>query len=419
MQEDWLSLYEKLRAGKGADTTDLLEKLKERFVAQVAGHDLEKIRAWILELEAAVEAACKALGARGVVYPKEFKSFIEEPEAHLRKKLFIYAHDLVRGRLSPEEFREKASAAVKTSILTNGRSLYQSWVYVVLVYHLAKNGYRLIYPDDLYLHLERTGRQRTGGIPPNAVLSDGVKALSLFIEAPRPVGWEDSKDLSRAWKLYTALRPDILAYGGRVLNIVTLGEEPPVLRPDVIIECKELDDWYKRARELKGPIAAPLSAEEWRERWISGLYIGLADVLNVRLSDVISRLKERKGLRLRDPQIVLLYKRFYEPKRMFLVSRAVVPADVKRMLEDEGVELVEGVGFSKECLAPVAEALEEVSATEVFRADFVELTPRAKELLKIAIERMAGRGLAPPQLVEQALEEYVLRLRGAEQPEQD
>ncbi|MEM3936791.1 MAG: hypothetical protein QW381_03075 [Thermofilaceae archaeon] len=419
MQEDWLSLYEKLRAGKGADTTDLLEKLKERFVAQVAGHDLEKMRAWILELEAAVEAACKALGARGVVYPKEFKSFIEEPEAHLRKKLFIYAHDLVRGRLSPEEFREKASAAVKTSILTNGRSLYQSWVYVVLVYHLAKNGYRLIYPDDLYLHLERTGRQRTGGIPPNAVLSDGVKALSLFIEAPRPVGWEDSKDLSRAWKLYTALRPDILAYGGRVLNIVTLGEEPPVLRPDVIIECKELDDWYKRARELKGPIAAPLSAEEWRERWISGLYIGLADVLNVRLSDVISRLKERKGLRLRDPQIVLLYKRFYEPKRMFLVSRAVVPADVKRMLEDEGVELVEGVGFSKECLAPVAEALEEVSATEVFRADFVELTPRAKELLKIAIERMAGRGLAPPQLVEQALEEYVLRLRGAEQPEQD
>ncbi|MEM0344868.1 MAG: hypothetical protein QXP94_02220 [Thermofilaceae archaeon] len=419
MQEDWLSLYEKLRAGKGADTTDLLEKLKERFVAQVAGHDLEKMRAWILELEAAVEAACKALGARGVVYPKEFKSFIEEPEAHLRKKLFIYAHDLVRGRLSPEEFREKASAAVKTSILTNGRSLYQSWVYVVLVYHLAKNGYRLIYPDDLYLHLERTGRQRTGGIPPNAVLSDGVKALSLFIEAPRPVGWEDSKDLSRAWKLYTALRPDILAYGGRVLNIVTLGEEPPVLRPDVIIECKELDDWYKRARELKGPIAAPLSAEEWRERWISGLYIGLADVLNVRLSDVISRLKERKGLRLRDPQIVLLYKRFYEPKRMFLVSRAVVPADVKRMLEDEGVELVEGVGFSKECLAPVAEALEEVSATEVFRADFVELTPRAKELLKIAIERMAGRELAPPQLVEQALEEYVLRLRGAEQPEQD
>ncbi|MEM1809505.1 MAG: hypothetical protein QW324_01365 [Thermofilaceae archaeon] len=419
MQEDWLSLYEKLRAGKGADTTDLLEKLKERFVAQVAGHDLEKMRAWILELEAAVEAACKALGARGVVYPKEFKSFIEEPEAHLRKKLFIYAHDLVRGRLSPEEFREKASAAVKTSILTNGRSLYQSWVYVVLVYHLAKNGYRLIYPDDLYLHLERTGRQRTGGIPPNAVLSDGVKALSLFIEAPRPVGWEDSKDLSRAWKLYTALRPDILAYGGRVLNIVTLGEEPPVLRPDVIIECKELDDWYKRARELKGPIATPLSAEEWRERWISGLYIGLADVLNVRLSDVISRLKERKGLRLRDPQIVLLYKRFYEPKRMFLVSRAVVPADVKRMLEDEGVELVEGVGFSKECLAPVAEALEEVSATEVFRADFVELTPRAKELLKIAIERMAGRELAPPQLVEQALEEYVLRLRGAEQPEQD
>lgn len=415
MSESWLELVDELKNKSGKELTDILEELKTRFVNNVARRDLEKIEAWIREFEAAANKTCKTLGVRGVVYPKEFKSFIEGPEAHLRKKLFIYAHDLARGRLTPDEFLERASAAVKTSLLTNGRSVYQYWAYVVLVYHLAREGFRLIYPDDLCLHLERTGRQRTGGIPPNAVLSDGVRALSLFIEAPRPVGWEDSGDLSRTWKLYTALRPDILAYGGRVLNIVTLGGDPPVLRPDVIIECKELDDWFKRGRELKGPITAPLSAEEWRERWISGLYVGLADILNVRLSDVISKLRERKGFRLRDPQIVILYKKFYEPRRMFLVSRAAVPADVRKALEEEGIELLEDVGFSEDQLSPVAKALVEVSATEISRADFVELTPRAKELLKTVIEESFNGELAPPELIERALEEYALRLRWVKQ----
>lgn len=412
MSSRWLALCEQLKERRGAE--GLLEELKAQFVREIAGEDLDRVANWIASLEAAVGRACSALGARGAVYSKELKSFVEGPEAHLRKKLFRYAHDLARGRLTPREFLEKAGAAVRTSILTNSRSLYQTWVYLVLVYHLARGGFRLVYPDDLFLHLERAGRQRTGGIPPNAVLSDGVRALSLFIEAPRPVGWEDSSDLSRAWKLYVALRPDMLAYGGRVLNIVTFGGDPPVLRPDVIVECKELDDWFKRARELKGPIVNPLSAEEWRERWITGLYAGLADVLNVQVSDVISQLRERRGLRLRDPQIVILYKRFYEPRRMLLVSRAEVPSEVKKLLEDEDIEVLDGVGFSEGALRTAAEALAEASATESSRADFVELTPRARELLKVALERLVRKGsrASPPLVVEHALEEYVSRLVG-------
>ncbi|MCC6050195.1 MAG: hypothetical protein LM580_05790, partial [Thermofilum sp.] len=404
----------------GGRREKLLEELKLRLIREVAGSEIPKLKEWISQLSSVVEQLSAALGVKGAVYPKELRSFVEDPEAHLRKKLFIYAHDLARGRLGPEEFYAKACAAVKTSLMTNGRALYQSWVYAALVLHMARRGFRLVYPDDLHLHLERSGRQRTGAIPPNAVLSDGYRALSLFLEAPRPVGWEDSGDLARVWKLYTALRPDMLAYGGRVLNIVVRDGEPPVLRPGVIVECKELEDWYKRARELKGPLASPLSAEEWRERWISGLYAGLADVLNIKVSEVAAKLKERRGLRLRDPQIAILYKRFYEPREMVLVSRAPVPGEVKSQLEREGIRVIDGVGFNIEALAAVADILEEEAGIESGRVDFVELTPRARELLRAAILAAKERGLggAPPEIVERALEALLQLLSSRQQAEQ-
>lgn len=410
----WIEVYEEIRE-KG-DLEELLEELKESFVREEAAEDVKRVRAWIREFRSAVEAVERAMGLKGAIYPKEFGSFIRDPELHLRKKLFIYSHDLARGRLTPEEFYAKAHSAVKTSLLTNSRSLYQSWVYATLLLHLAERGFRLIYPDDLYLHFERSGRQRAGMIPPNAVLSDGFRAVSLFIEAPRPVGWEDTSDLSRVWKLYIALRPDMLAYGGRVLNIVTQDGESPIMRPDVVIECKELEDWYKRARELKGPIIRPLTAEEWRRRWIEGLWDGLADVLDIKRGEVERKFKERRGLRLRDPQIVLLYKKFYEPRRMILVSRAKVPGDVRELLEGEGVEVVDDVNFSREKLVAVADALEEAAGLEKVRADFVELTPRARIILQELLREAKAHGLdgSPPRLVELALELLASQLaRGA------
>ena len=420
IEKGWRELCEEVVQAKGGSREKLLEELKLRLVTEIAGAEIPRLSAWISNFNSVVEQLSATLGTKGVVFPKELKSFVEDPEAHLRKKLFIYAHDLARGRLNPKEFYAKACTAIKTSLLTNGRALYQSWVYAVLVLHTAKRGFRLVYPDDLYLHLERSGRQRTGAIPPNAVLSDGYRALSLFLEAPRPVGWEDSGDLARAWRLYVALRPDILAYGGRVLNIVARDGEPPVLRPGIIVECKELEDWYKRTRELKGPITGPISAEEWRERWISGLYAGLAEVLNIKASDLVATLRERKGLRLRDSQIAVLYKRFYEPRTMVLVSRAPVPSDVKRLLEGEGIYVVDNVGFNVEALAPIADVLEEEARREDAGVDFVELTPRARELLRTVILMAREKGLedAPPQLIERALESLASLMAGAREHKQ-
>ena len=346
------------------------------------------------------------LGVKGLSLPREFASFAKDPEAHLRKKLFNYVFDLARGRLSLEDFSYKARAAVKTSLLTNSRSAYQTWVYVSLVGLLAKRGYRLVYPDDSYLHVERTGRQKTGRIPPNAVLAKGGRALSFFIEAPRPIGWEDTSDLSRAWNLYVALRPDMLVYGGRVLNIVNLSDpDMPILRPDALVECKELDDWYLRARELKGPLIKPLTAEEWRTRWLEGLWDGLADILGVRREAAAEETRKRKGLRLKDQQIVALYAKFYRPRVAVLITRAKTPADVKDSLKSRGIEVFDNVGFDPHKLEPVADILEEIAAPEEARVDFVELSPDARKALGDVMRKLLKQGIAasPPKIIEAAL----------------
>ncbi len=410
-RDRWLSLVEKARELASSEPesprlTEVLEEIKAIYVRAVVGGELRRAKRWLSIFRRLEDEVSSVLGVKGVMKPKEFKSFVRDPELHLRKKLFIYVHDLARGRLSVEEFESKASAALKTSLMTNQRSLYQSWVYLALVAILGRRGYRLVYPDDAYIHLERSGRQKSGLIPPNSVLSDGFHAVSLFIEAPRPLGWEDSRDLSRIWSLYVALRPDMLAYGGRVLNIVRL-EDPssPILRPDVIIECKELEDWYDRIREVKGPLVKPLTAEEWRHRWLQGLWDGLADVLGVSREEAEERVKERRGVRLRDRQIVVLYKRFYEPKHMILVSRARVPSEVRRELREEGIEVMDGVGFRIGRLEGVADMLEDVAKESESRVDFVELSDEAKALLLKLRAELLSRGLAvsPQKVVEEAL----------------
>jgi len=415
-KKSWLKSYRELKRRIGRrkkkdlaldeESRELFEKMKAEFVEEVVGEHIGLVKDWLHSLERAFERAREALGAKGVMLPKEFKSFFEDPEAHLRKKLFIYAHDLIRGRLKLEEFESRASAAVKTSLMTNARTLYQTWVYACAVTGLAERGYRLVYPDDLYLHIERTGKQKAGAIPPNAVLSNGYRAVSLFIEAPRPLGWEDSGDLSRVWGLYVALRPDMLAYGGRVLNIVDLSEPTkPISRPDMIIECKELSDWYERVREIKGPIVKPLTAEEWRHRWLVGLWDGLAEVLGVEREEALESIKERKGLRLRDRQIVLLYKKFYEPRRMILVSRAAIPREVKEELEGQGVEVVDGVEFDERRLSPLVDALEDVASIENSRTEFVELTEEGRKLLAELSTALSREGVrtAIPRLIEECL----------------
>ncbi|RLI36199.1 hypothetical protein DRO60_06040 [Candidatus Bathyarchaeota archaeon] len=409
MPADWAELYEGLRAKLGLREKHIMdlrperrelfieatEALRERFVLRVVSRaELEEARAWIKELEACTERLGEFLGVSGISYTRELGSFLADPLAHLKKKIFIYTFDLLAGKLDMERFERKAAAAIRTSLRTNMRSIYQTWVFLKLLELLAAKGpSRLIYPEHGLLYVERSGRQRTGSIPPNCVVGcAGRGALSFFLEVPRPIAWEDGTDLARVWKFYVALRPDMMVYGGVVMDIAQPSADPPVRRPDFIVECKELSDWYERVRDLRGQLSRPLSAEEWRALWLKGLWDGLAAAMGVGKREVVRMLREERSVRLREPQLVRLYRSVYRPDRMVLVSRTPVPDEVREELEASGITVLDGVGFRGKKLEPLVEEL--LSAARAWRgspdllsqvADLLGLTRYDRRALEKAI----------------------------------
>jgi len=401
---EWRRLLEEA----GMEDREALERARLCFVEEHFSLDVAEASQWIRELRTLMGLVVDRLSAKGVLLPKEMRSFIEDPLRHLVKKLFIYAHDVVRRRISVEEFERVAAAAARTSLRTNMRSVYEAWVLLALLSLLTERGRaEIVYPEHRFILIERTGRQRGGRIPPNIVLRLGGRGLlSFYLEAPRPISWGDSSDLARAWKLYIALRPDMMIYSGLVENMVDLESDPPIRRPDFIVEVKELGDWYTRAREVRGPFAKRMTAEEWRNRWLRGLWAGLADVLGVSSPESAyeEAAKRKRGLRLTEPQIVKLYARIYKPRRLYLVSRMPVPENVAAELEGYGVTVVDGVGFSVEALEPLAREL--ASAASFRGAQRAPLYIDAGLLARL--EQVASqRGLRVEELAEALLKALV------------
>jgi len=376
----------------------LSKRVKRQLILEAVGKNaLNRAGKWVQLFNEALRECLNALGLRGALLSKELKSFVEDPVTHLEKKLFIYFFDLLRRRISLEGFREKGHAAVTTSLMTNLRSIYQNWALLSLWTLLAKEyGAEVSYPEHGYLHLERLGRQRLGEINPNLILRlAGRGSLSFFLEVPRPVSWEDTSDLVKAWDLYTALRPDIMVCGGFITNLIDLSQTPPIHQPDMIIECKELVDWYERVRDVKGPFAKPLTVEEWRSKWITGLYEGLADVLGVSPSKAAKKVAEQRGLRLREDRVVVLYHSIYRPKAMYLISRAKTPGDVKKALEKEGIIVVDSVKFNAGALKCVVDDLARIAKPST------SLEEHLSQLVRSLEER--GLKIMPQKLVELAL----------------
>jgi len=120
------------------------------------------------------------------------------------------------------------------------------------------------------------------------------------------------------------MRPDILVYGGKIMDIFEEDLDPPIKKPDVIIECKELEDWYRRTRELK-EADKPLSAEEWRWMWLQGLWRGLGRELGAKVKPEEIEADLGKRIRLKEPELVKVYMKLYKPKKMILVTRCPTP----------------------------------------------------------------------------------------------
>ncbi len=347
----FLDTYDKRRKFRFNDEVlskkfnELFDEFRIQFIRWRINDDLGKIDQWIKIFKDWTDKVSQIYGFKGVLYPREFRSFLENPERHLMKKIFNYSYDLLRGKDTLKSFKRTAGSAIVTSVRTNLRSIYQYWGFITILYHIRDQGFaRIIYPEHGHLLLDRAGKQKIHSIPPNVVLSTHKGLLSFYLEAPRPIAWGDTGDLMKIWNLYTALRPDLMVYSGEVFNIVSPSTDPPIRRPEVIIEFKELDDWYVRAREVKGPLAKPLTAEEWRSKWIEGLWTGLAESLGVQRKENIEKTSD-KGVRLSEVESVILYKRVYLPKKMYLISKAKLPSKIKSILINENIDVIDDVGF--------------------------------------------------------------------------
>ncbi len=323
----------------------LVESIKDLMVETfINTGEISRAIEWINILEGVLVESSNLVGGSGWSLSKEFKSFMADPRAHMRKKLFNYTFDLLRGKIGLSDYIEKSRQALTTSFKTNIRTLYQSWVLASTIYLLGLEGARIVYPEHGQIMLERSGKQKTGVIPPNLVLRlHGGGEVSFYFEAPRPLGWEDTSDLKRVWKLYVSLRPDIMIYSGRVLNIVDLSNpEIPIIKPDIIVECKELKDWHFRSRTIRGPRAKPLTAEEWMSRWIAGLWEGLGEALGVSREQLGELLTGAKGgVRVTEIDLLNMYRKTFNPNKLIVVSRFKVDEKTKNELEAENITVID------------------------------------------------------------------------------
>lgn len=391
----------------GLEEVEALSEAKRGLVKCLLGGSLSDAYEWVKLVREALEGAHRRLGIRGYTLPKELSSFIADPVEHLKKKLFNHFNDYLAGKLSYGDLVSKSAATLTTSLRTNMRSCYQLWGLATILSHLAERGYVLAYPEQRFVNFDRSGKQRLGIIPPNLVLANVERGyLSFFHEAPRPLSWGDTSDLQRVWRFYTALRPDLLVYSGRVMDIVDLSSSPPIRRPNVVVEFKELEDWYARVRDLKGYFRRPLTAEEWRHKWWQRLREELIKIADLKgLVDAIEGARaapsERApSLRVREPQLLLLYKATYRPDKMILVCRAPLPRDVRALLEGNGVDVFEGVGFDPERLRGVAELLEGFAGGEGGDTVTLEVPRRLALLLSEAARSL---NLSYPEVLERAL----------------
>lgn len=339
------------------------DKFRECVVSSfIPREDFTRANKAVGELVNLLEEVVRGLGGRGWLLPRETNDFVKNPLEHVKKKILLYTYDLLRRKINLGEYASKSRSAVNTSMRSNMRTVYEIWVLASILKHTSTQHARIIYPEHGFIHFDRYGKQKTGTMPPNVVIEiPGRGLLSFYLEAPRPLGWRDFKDLKQVWRFYTSLRPDIMIYPGLVLDIVDY-ESPdiPIIKPEVVVECKELEDWYVKTRELKGPVNPSLSFDEWFKRWLTGLWTGLADVLGVD-SDVVREISrgEKKGIRIRETQLIKLYKSIYKPRYFYLVSSPRLPGYVKRDLEEDGVVVFDNAEIG--CPGCLGELAEEVS----------------------------------------------------------
>jgi hypothetical protein len=210
------------------------------------------------------------------------EKFLDDPEASLLAELFEITFDLVKGKVSPEVFEETASAMMEASSQKFYRLGYEKWVEVSLA--------RLLDPDRiLYVPLPKTGvaekfkqefpskhavpRPKDNGqislerevfpvfTTPDFIVHSAKlhKFAAVASEIVSPAWAASNVSRRRKWYPFEDTRAKIAALGGwpdisvyvnqRAADLVLVADSRTIARPDIIIECLELEQ--RREHDLE------------------------------------------------------------------------------------------------------------------------------------------------------------------------
>ncbi|MEM0084347.1 MAG: hypothetical protein QW743_02435 [Candidatus Methanomethylicia archaeon] len=312
----WESIYEDLRASKIFDEDKYMEFAKS-YIKEVFGDEIEIIRKHVYVYNDFCEDIKTILNSPYIIHSKQLSSFLEDPLNHIINLFVSKSYELILKDLDLENFNSIINLTIKKCLESNLKLMFQNFVVLSIPYNLHSHEIKIIYPRNKWIILSRKGFQGNNSLSPNYVLEIDGERFSFFVEAPRPI--ERIKKVRRSSKLSlnAAPRPDIMIYHRWVRNILpskssSNSRNMLVKRPFMIIECKEVDGWWKKFRFSKG---------------IMTLTNG--NLENVKALDVID-----------------VYLSLYKPKKMFVVSKVKVPRGVKYRLSLRGIETIDDTGFN-------------------------------------------------------------------------
>jgi hypothetical protein len=323
----WESMYEKLCSMRVFDE-NLYRKLAECYIEENLRGIIGEVDKYVHLYNDFCDDVKIILNSPHIIHTKQLSHFLEDPMNHIIDVFMKKAFNLISMGVDVDKFASSINLTIKKCIDVNFKMIFQNFVALSIPYNLHSHNPKIVYPKNGWIILSRKGVQNNDSLPPNYVLEIDGRRFSFFIEAPRPIDWSRKVRKSSKIPLHAAPRPDIMIYRGFVKNILKNKDrrvkmDSIIKRPYIIIECKEVEGWWKSSRLSKG---------------IRNLTNG--ELENVKALDVVE-----------------VYQSLYRPKKAFVVSMVKAPRGVKYKLGLRGIETIDDTGFNPFMLSTLSNAL--------------------------------------------------------------
>ncbi len=308
---------------EGDELKNLSYQIAEKYLYYNFTRDIRAIEVEVRKYKKLCEDVKLFFDISYIFHSKAFNSFIENPFEHIKEVLAAKIFNAINRRVKARRFNQLAKLTVRKCIDTNSRILFQNFIALSILYNLHDCNLKVVYPENSWIHLDRKGHQHGGTIPPNYVIEVNGKYLSFFLEAPRPIEWSLPVKYGDPLPFHALPRPDIMVYDGWIENIVEQSNPHYLIKPPkFIIECKEVDGWWKSTRKTKSA----------------------------------SRVIRRRG-DIDAVEVIEIYHKLYRPEKVFVVSKVKVPRGVKYKLSLRGADTIDNTNLNPLAVRKLAELL--------------------------------------------------------------